>query len=181
MGEQVEISFGSLDAVMKCLRLLAELPDFGADEAFVQSVSRRVELTAGAAVACRKVLARHRDRLPRKVAAVAMGEVEPTALEPVISDALADVLELLGVPELEAASPAAPKRSRGRPRKGAAPMTQTERTRRWREGRDIVHLEIPASLAERIRQLREAQGTTTAELLLAAMDALEQAKGRRGE
>jgi hypothetical protein len=168
-----QISFGAIDAVVACFRFLAAMPDLGPDEAFVRAVAGRVELSAGAALACRKVLARHRDQLPRDIAALAMGEVEPPVAEPATIDALADVFELLGYPGVEAAVTTAPKRGRGRPRNGAAPLMQVERTRRWREGRDIVNIEIPAAVAKRLRRLREARSETTAELLTAAMDALQ--------
>ncbi|MFT8246452.1 hypothetical protein [Roseomonas sp. BN140053] len=177
MDAPLEISVGSMDAVIDCLRRLAAMPDLGSDETFVGAVSRRVELSAGAALACRKILARHRDRLPEHMVAVALGESEPLAVEPASCEALDEMLEMLGHPALGASVPSVSKRGRGRPPKGDGAMSKAERNRRWREGRGIVSLEVPAAVAERVRQLRD--GRTTAQLLLAALDALERAEGSR--
>lgn len=106
--------------------------------------------------------------------AVTMGEVEPPAMAPANHDALDEVLERLGHPGAPAL-----KRGRGRPRKAGGPLTQAERTRRWREARDIVSIEIPAVVAERLRRLCSVRGRTAAELLVTAMDALERAEGDR--
>lgn len=73
--------------------------------------------------------------------------------------------------ELITVSPVA-KRGRGRPRLGAAPLSKSERNRRWRESHGIAALEVPAAIAERIRQLREERGLSNADLLAAALDAL---------
>jgi hypothetical protein len=68
---------------------------------------------------------------------------------------------------------------RGRPPDGATAMTKAERNRLWRANKGIVGMEIPHELAERVRRLRSERGETTAELLSAALDALERRRVSR--
>lgn len=70
------------------------------------------------------------------------------------------------------AKPAA-TRGRGRPPLGNRAMSKAERNAGWRARRSIVAIEIPADLADRIRRVRNARSVKTAELLAAALDALE--------
>lgn len=57
-------------------------------------------------------------------------------------------------------------------------MPQSERNRRWRAKQAIVDLEVPAPVAERFRRVREASGLSNADLIAAALDALETTHGK---
>lgn len=167
------------------------------DSAFGHSVAARGALTPGQALICRKLIARYRRQLPDILVTVAMGEVAEAV--PVIAlketetpapVALADLVVATApqvdpeavtapteevtissqVPELEPVPVA--KRGRGRPRLGDAPLSKSERNRRWRENNRIAALEIPAAIADRIRRLREERGLSNADLIAAALDAL---------
>ena len=58
-------------------------------------------------------------------------------------------------------------------------MPQSERNRRWRGKQAIVGFEVPALVAERFRKVREARGLSNADLIAAALDALETTHGKR--
>ena len=64
------------------------------------------------------------------------------------------------------------RRGRGRPRIGDAPLSKSERNKRWRENNRIAALEVPVAIAERLRRLREERGLSNADILAAALDAL---------
>lgn len=70
------------------------------------------------------------------------------------------------------------KRRRGRPSLGPAPMPQSERNRRWRGKQAIVDIEVPALVADRFRRVREQRGLSNADLIAAALDALETTHGK---
>ncbi len=105
----------------------------------------------------------------------------PEAAEPV--EAAKAVQEAVVEPEPEAEgifvtqeSPApAARRPRGRPRIGADAMPAAERMRRWRERHRISGVEVPAALADRIRRLRAERGETKAQVLAAALAAIDTA------
>ena len=146
-------------AVHECLRVLAAAGDLGHDTVFVGAQAAKASLLPAGARTCRKLLARHRELLPQDLAAVAMGEVEPE---------VPDLAEPVAAP----AEPAA-KRKRGRPAKGATAMTAAERNRAWRSNKNVVALEVPGTVADRLRAARTARGESMADLLTAALDALD--------
>ena len=156
-------------AVHSCLRVLAGAGDLGRDRAFIWVQAGKQELTPAQARACCKILDRHRGLLPVNLVALAMGKVDP---DPVPDAA----------PEpVSAAEPATIKapRGRGRPPKNTVAMTAAERNKAWLSGKGLVSLEVPGHLADRLRTMRGRQGTSTADLLAAALGALEREQAVR--
>ena len=156
-------------AVHSCLRVLAGAGDLGRDRAFIWVQAGKQELTPAQARACRKILDRHRGLLPVNLVALAMGEVDP---DPVPDAA----------PEpVSAAEPAEPatKRGRGRPPKNGVAMSAAERNKSWRASKAIVSLEVPNALADRLRAARATRGMSMADLLEAALSALENQEPER--
>jgi hypothetical protein len=85
-------------------------------------------------------------------------------------DTQADVETLL--PDVPETAPEPITRKPGRPSLGAAAMTQSERTNRYRASRQIVGIEMPRVVADRIRTARDQRGMTTEQLLAVALDRL---------
>ena len=111
----------------------------------------------------------------KSVEAVPAAEATPEVVNHPMMDTPASIVPAVEVPE-QLSTPAlaqAPKRGRGRPPKGEKAMSATERNKLWREAHGMQSIELPAVLASRLRAVRDARGATTAELLAAALEALE--------
>ena len=162
LAPEPDMSPAVIEAVHACLRTLAGAGDLGRDAAFITAQAGKQELLPGAARTCRKLLDRHRHLLPPGLAAMAMGEVDPEPIAIALSEPVA----------IEPEAPAV-RRGRGRPPKGGVALTPAERNRAWRAAKAMVAIEIPGHLAERLRAARDGRGMSTADLLTAAMDALD--------
>jgi hypothetical protein len=116
--------------------------------------------------------------------ATVIAKGQPTTIElppcaaPVPPPLAAPEPQLEPEPEVGSATPDAPRR--GRRPVGEVPLTKAERNRRWRHRKNLVTVDLPETLAERIRILRDAADTSTAELISSALDALERDGGYRG-
>ncbi len=141
------ITPAAIEAVRQCLRVLAAAGDLGADTCFVRHQATKDVLTLGQATSVRKILARHVDRLPADLLAAAMVD-EPPPPPPI-------------------------RRGPGRPRLGPGILSAADRTRRRRAAAQMVAVEIPAEVAERLRAARDTRGVTMGELLAGALDMIE--------
>ena len=113
------------------------------------------------------------------VASVLAAEPEVVALEAVaapVVEVVESMIVVQPVTEIVIAAANHEVARRGRPSKasqGLEALSKAERNRRWRESRDMADIEVPGSLAERLRKARDARGLTMEALLGMALDALD--------
>lgn len=139
-------------ATHEAVRLLVARDDLGSDATFLGSAAGREELTPQQAFLLRRFLVRHADRIPADILAAALSDEMPP--------------------------PPPVRRSPGRPRLGAIALSPVERSRRRRAAASMVAVELPADVAARLRSVRDARDVTMAEVVEAALDALEAASRR---
>lgn len=198
MGPVAVPSAEAAVAILACLRVLAELdPDRAAepnDKGFSATDSSHGHYLSGlsalsgtdAIVGCRMVR-RYQRQLDANLVAVALGQ--PFVVRKVTSAKAAAITEPVevvlvatdGTP-FAAAPPAAAEPAKRRPGRpslaslGRSPMSQAERNSRYRASHELVAVQIPQAVADKLKAARDGRGTTTEKVLEAALDALREAE-----
>ncbi len=144
----------NLRAIRECMRTVGKSDAIATEDSrFARAASLLVLDRPDVAASCRPLIVRHRTLL------------RPEAVE----DALA------GWSQTPEPAPPSRKPGAGRKPKGERAMTKAERTAAWRAGKKLVTVEVPADVAARLRQVRDALGGTLGEAMAAALDALAKA------